>query len=513
MISTSRKNMREFKVNDYITLKLQNNKTNIYVKNRRFTNCMYLLMNIHVDRVRDYDQIDSIDEAAEILDKSLEGSQSPRLISPEEEFVGHCSNIQAWAENNYDTRILHRNLAFPLLKRLSNVGDPIAKKRFKEEIALRYSSGHTSVIMFLTESGYLKYLSSEELGCLLDDNKLPIISNISHGFKVIFNSASEFTISNYFQRSIHFLKQNLGIHNVPFVISNVINDFSEDQKRKIVRNIFNYLKTEKDFPIIDYLNRFKVYLDLAPLNTIKYDNRIVGILNKPLITLSNQNIEEIRKIKNLKGYYKEIEELDLSNNNIKNLEGIEDFTNLKRLNMNNNKINYITDLDSLKKLEYLSFRNNNLSEIQGFAELINLEHLDLSGNIKISKIPDSIHEMQSLKILKLNNCQIKEFSEVVSNFFWDEQNYMYFSDYSQDDIDYYESSHKEKARSKGRLYKKFVEWVLNYKPVLLEFKLTYKDIVTYETSTGKKAIWNWSPTKDFKRWLFNRSQTLITSFL
>ena len=155
--------VKEFKVNDYLKLKLENDRTNIYVKNRVFRQCMYLLLNIPVDRIRDYDMIDSIDEAAEVLDRSLEGSHSPRIISPEEEFMGHCSNIQVWAENDYDTRILHRNLAFPLLKRLSDVLDLLAKKKFKEEIAIRYKSGILSVIRYLEEEGYLKYLSKEEL--------------------------------------------------------------------------------------------------------------------------------------------------------------------------------------------------------------------------------------------------------------------------------------------------------------------------------------------------------------
>ena len=128
--------VKEFKINDYLKLKLEQGRTNIYVKNRQFRQCMFLLLNIPIDRVRDYDMIDSIDEAAEKLDGSMERDHRVRIqITPEEEFMGHCSNIQAWADNEYDTRILHRNLAFPLLKRLTDVGDPIALRKFKEEIA------------------------------------------------------------------------------------------------------------------------------------------------------------------------------------------------------------------------------------------------------------------------------------------------------------------------------------------------------------------------------------------
>ena len=51
-------------------------------------------------------------------------------ITPEQEFWGHRSNIQAWVECEYDTRLLHSNLSFPLLKALSDAGDPKAKAIF-----------------------------------------------------------------------------------------------------------------------------------------------------------------------------------------------------------------------------------------------------------------------------------------------------------------------------------------------------------------------------------------------
>ena len=54
-------------------------------------------------------------------------------------------NLQTWAENGYDTRILHSTLAFPLLKRLTEVGDLIAKNKLKEEIAIRYFYGMKNV--------------------------------------------------------------------------------------------------------------------------------------------------------------------------------------------------------------------------------------------------------------------------------------------------------------------------------------------------------------------------------
>ncbi|MFW9947685.1 MAG: hypothetical protein ACFFDX_12745, partial [Candidatus Odinarchaeota archaeon] len=159
--------MLYFKINNYLSLKLEHSRTNIYVKGRLFNQCKYLLLNIPTSRMREYDNIRSIDEAADQLDRSLEGNHNSysyfRRITPETEFWGHCSNMQAWAENGYDTRLLHRNLAFPLLKALADAGDPQARKVFKEQIALRIVSGYPAVVEFLSQQGYLSYLTKNEL--------------------------------------------------------------------------------------------------------------------------------------------------------------------------------------------------------------------------------------------------------------------------------------------------------------------------------------------------------------
>ena len=160
-----------FKVNKYITLRLKNRKSIIYVGGKIFQQCKYLLLNIHVDKIRDYGEINSIDEAAEVLNHSMEGHGQRYDITPETEFWGHCSNIQAWDKFGYDTRILHRNLAFPLLKALVNAGDPQARKVFKEEIALRLESGYPNVVLYLINQGYLEYLDEDELDTVLESPK------------------------------------------------------------------------------------------------------------------------------------------------------------------------------------------------------------------------------------------------------------------------------------------------------------------------------------------------------
>lgn len=155
--------MIEFKVNDYVSLRLEDGKTVIYVAGKRFKQCINLLIDISVEEIREFDQIGSIDDAAERLDKSMEDEDLPRIIPAKVEFWGHCSNLQVWSEKNYDTRILHSNIAFPLLRKLSEMGDIVALRAFKEEIAKRFSQGNDTVRTFLIEEGYVDLLSREEV--------------------------------------------------------------------------------------------------------------------------------------------------------------------------------------------------------------------------------------------------------------------------------------------------------------------------------------------------------------
>ncbi len=192
----------EKKINQFITLKLENRKTFIYVNGKRFIQCIRLILNIPKGDVRQYDEIESIDEAAGLYNKHIyqnrivEGPMARIIpdgrhdITPEQEFWGHCSNIQAWVEHNYDTQILMTNISFPLLRRLSNAGDALAKKVFKEEIAMRLSSGYPSVVQYLINQKYLDYFTPEEFETIVETPDF--IENIVNNSKILDRLLSSF---------------------------------------------------------------------------------------------------------------------------------------------------------------------------------------------------------------------------------------------------------------------------------------------------------------------------------
>ena len=75
--------MKEFKINEYITLKLEEEiideeedlketRTNIYINGERFRQCSFLLIEIPIEEISSLKEISSIDEAEEKLDTSME---------------------------------------------------------------------------------------------------------------------------------------------------------------------------------------------------------------------------------------------------------------------------------------------------------------------------------------------------------------------------------------------------------------------------------------------------------
>ena len=175
-------NIKEFKVNKRILLRLEGKNTVIYVDDKRINICKRLFIVIPEKSTKTYDEIDSIDEASELynqylIDNKIYKEENGKLLAssytydipPEAEFWGHCSNIQAWVEYNYDTRLLHSHLSFPLLKELMKAGDPIAKRVFKEEIATRFLKGYISVKEYLVKEKFLNFLNTEELICICEE--------------------------------------------------------------------------------------------------------------------------------------------------------------------------------------------------------------------------------------------------------------------------------------------------------------------------------------------------------
>ena len=181
--------MLKFTINTFLDLRLEDGRTNIYINNKLFMHCKYILLDIPIDKFEDFKWFDSIDEFVEKIDGHFESSGDNMVkISPKTIFWAHCSNLQVWYENDYNSCLLHRNLAFPLLKVLTKAGDKLAASVFKEEVAKRFENSNIKVNQFLLNNRYLDYLNKDELSILLVQTKSNLINSVISQLKKFMKS-------------------------------------------------------------------------------------------------------------------------------------------------------------------------------------------------------------------------------------------------------------------------------------------------------------------------------------
>lgn len=365
--------MHEFRINEHLSLKLENNKTFIYIDNKKIIQCIRVFIETHDEK---YQAIDSIDEVLEIqLKKMWNGSfkplKTPIRISPLEEFWGHCSNIQAWVENNYNTRIIDSKIGFPLLKKLADIGDNRARIRLKEEIIERLKSGHFNVIEFLVNEGFLDYFEErEELEVLYENlgiNSYNYDKHILQSGFLLYLSYSQRKEAEFFAELLKArTSQDLILFNKEIIGEN------EEDKFKLPRLIISkkYGTTELYFN-----NQFN-----------GFPNVICNFKNINRLSL---NRNEIRSVPNEINKMKSLETLWLSHNKLNSLpELFGELEKLEYLDLSNNRFRIIPQcISNLPKLKKIILVSNNLQSIPKFiSNMKSLHFIDAreNKNLKIS---------------------------------------------------------------------------------------------------------------------------------
>lgn len=422
--------MTEFKVNNLITLKLENYKTIIYVKEERFLICKHLIFNISINKISFLDEIMSVDEVVGRSNKKQE-------IPPEVEFWAHCSNLQAWAENNYDTRLLHSNIAFPLLKKLAETGDLKAERVFKEEIAQRFSSGYYPTAKFLYEEEYLEILTLPELESLIQDcytahftskNYRILLQKIimhkinqqfPHGDELRYfveeDEIVDLKISRKSTRKTKDTKDIFCLQSLTNLKALSLSNFEkcslcEFENLENLEKLILLLCNVKEIKCLNSLSRLKI-LELNDNKIMEIDG-LNNLENLERLYLINNQIKEIKNLERLENLH----ELNLTDNKIKRLNGINSLVNLRKLWLDYNEISEITDLKSLTNLKYLNLSKNQIEDISQLKQLKKLEVLQLRSN-KINNI-DSLKFLRNLERVDLKNnhlsdCKINEFLEKI----------------------------------------------------------------------------------------------------
>lgn len=159
----------------------------------------------------------------------------------------------------------------------------------------------------------------------------------------------------------------------------------------------------ENLPKCDYVClRYNLIKDMSP----------VGKLNFNVLTeldLYDNHIKVIDGIENLVN----LTNLDLSYNNIKSIQQLSKLTKLKTLYLCSNKISKIENLEGLEEnLETLELGANKIKIIENLPNFKNLKELHLAKNKieKIEGVPDSIYG--SLKILTLQENRISKIEQL-----------------------------------------------------------------------------------------------------
>jgi Leucine-rich repeat (LRR) protein len=159
---------------------------------------------------------------------------------------------------------------------------------------------------------------------------------------------------------------------------------------------------------INLLFSFIIVLGWSQLNRLNKKNKnyegIVEVRGKEYniwegkLYLFNKEIKEIEEIKGFDNI-KELTDLNLAGNHITNISHLDNLKKLKVLKLRNNKIRMIRGLDNLKNLEELYLDGNQIQKINGLKNLLNLKILNLNSNqIDYIQGLENLNKLQELYI-------------------------------------------------------------------------------------------------------------------
>ncbi len=424
----------EHVLNEHVTLKLVKGKTTVHVDGEKFWTCASLVFSIPASEVEKFDEIESIDQAMGVLPHD-EGNIN---ISPEEEFWGHCSNLQAWIEYDYDSRLIDSRIGFPLLFRLGEIGDERAKRKFKEECAKRFQSGWLPTIEYLWRDVYLSRFDEEEQEVLLDVIKKAFIkaikeespnnSNNNNNMKILLRGGYLYLLNDEEKKGLDVIQV---LRKDCLKILKDQREFRTHEEVVTLKEEF-YEPEEFKERVKKWKERFATEpRELTLEKTVKY-----LILKGYFGALTAEDVVSHPKLQQLERLYldqfcspftlkvlpdtigklKSLKELRVIRYDLITLpESLFELEKLQTLFLFKNKLKSIPEsIGKLKNLLSLSLKSNNLIALpKSFGKLKKLSDLDISGN-KLTTLPTSFSQLKFLKNLFMN---INNFSQLPESLF------------------------------------------------------------------------------------------------
>ncbi len=357
---------REFVINPYLAVRLEGPETVIYVGGRRFRQCKALVFDLPGRVVHDPVGPTSIDEVAALYRQYPLASSSTKIPS-EVEFWGHCSNLQAWADNDYDTRLLHSNLAFPLLTALADAGELHARVVLGREVVARFTAGYMPVVKYLVEGEYYRFLTAADLDALPRDVLMELYGTGAYDL-----NPGAFT-------RLAFLPPIVTLGGKRYAIRDGKIDASN-------------------------LNVTNAELKKLP----KYDDQV------KILVLSHNRL---RAVPESLGNLTSLRSLVLSHNRLRAVpESLGNLHSLLNLSLDNNQLRFLPEsLGNLTSLTNLILRGNQLRVLpESLGNLASLERLDLSRN-ELETIPDAFGKLTSLRLVGLCDNHLQTLPDALHN--------------------------------------------------------------------------------------------------
>lgn len=181
--------------------------------------------------------------------------------------------------------------------------------------------------------------------------------------------------------------------------------------------------TYQDLKTIDSLSLYNVYslkgienltnivsLEVYYSPYLKDFSSLKALKNLNNVCIKNGTIENLSTLTNNLSSAKDLSILTVSDCKVKNIAGIEKFSNIVQLDLYGNQINDITALKNLKNMISLNLSYNQINSITSLRKMNNLVSLNLGSN-RISSI-STLSNLTNLKTLNLSNNLISNFNPV-----------------------------------------------------------------------------------------------------
>ena len=250
-------------------------------------------------------------------------------------------------------------------------------------------------------------------------------SQVINGNKKFHNSNnnSELPINNVKENNIINKEKNIIKNNKENFEEIKIPNILEEKQKKLLNNLFGQINSLENYLEKDCEFHKTFYVPEIPNYDKMYDSDDESEKNNNIIIKDNKDNEneKIREITNEMIFnnkydkiddikYKEIHELNLSKKNITNFKNhkkvsFEKLSELFVLNLSYNELYEINDIISLENLKELDISNNKIEDISFCENLPNLTNFNAENNNIITIT--SLNICSKMKILKISNNKIK----------------------------------------------------------------------------------------------------------